>query len=216
MSAPGVLITIPGLTNTDPDTGIDIRTGTSFAAPHAAAMAANFLERFPIATRQAALIRAQIIAGAKRPVTGGEDHVGVGGVDYFQFVNGVSSHYINGNNGDFDQVQTADGADDGWVTRYVDLLSSHTNARIVLAWQADGSYISDDPTDHHQYGANYDFRVFDPNGGYLGGGFEANDDQYEIFSFNPAVTGSYRIEYRRLSNADADMKTDVAWSINYQ
>jgi len=207
LSGPGTNISIPGTTG---------GSGTSFAAPHVAAMAANFLEATPGLRRQAAAIRAIMIAGAKRPVTGSADAVGVGGADYFQFITGSATRWWNGNNNFFEVQDAADGNDDGWI-RFTSFISSANNdVRAVLTWQADGSYIMSNPTNHQSYGANYDFRVFDPNGNYVGGAFQANNDQYEIFNFNPTISGRYRFEIRRLTNADTDMKTDIALSINWQ
>jgi len=207
LSAPGETITIPGAT---------VDSGTSLAAPHVAAMAANYLEAAPVLIRQPSAIRAMMLAGAKRTVAGGADRTGIGGADYYQFITGANTTWWNGGNSYFEDQDSADGNDDGWISFSRYLSSNNNDARVVLTWQADGNYIMSNPTNHQSYGANYDFRIFDPNGGYVGGAFSANDNQYEVFSFNPLITGQYRFEIRRLTNTDTDMKFDIAISINYQ
>lgn len=157
-----------------------------------------------------------MLAGAQRTVAGGADRTGIGGADYYQFITGANTTWLNGGNSYFEDQDSADGNDDGWI-RFSRYLSSNNNdVRVVLTWQADGNYIMSNPTNHQSYGANYDFRIFDPNGGYVGVAFSANDNQYEVFNFNPLITGQYRFEIRRLTNADTDMKFDIAISINYQ
>lgn len=215
LSAPGVTIAIPGIASTNA-AGADISSGTSFAAPHAAAMAANFLEHAPTLQGQVASVRASLIAGAKRPVAGGgEPRRGIGGADYYQFITGSYSYYINGNNAYFENRDAADGNDDGWVTRYYNLSSSLNDVRLVLTWQNDGDFVAANATMPQPLGANYDVRLFDPNGAYIGCGCSLTD-QYEVINFNPAVTGAYKIQFRRLDNADTDGKSDVSWALNWQ
>lgn len=206
LSAPGTTIFVNGENQ---------GSGTSYAAPHVAAMAANYLEAVPSLRLQAAAIRATMIAASKRPVDGAGDRTGIGGADYKQLVSGAYTYWMNGGNGFFDTKDAEDGDDDGWVTRYRYLSSSHYDARLVLTWQSDGDYVFANATDAQPLGSNYDIRVFDPNGAYVGCGCSATD-QYEELSFDPVVSGNYKIEFRRLNNPDSDAKTDVSWSLNWR
>lgn len=157
-----------------------------------------------------------MIAGAKRPVAGAFDRIGEGGADYFQFVTGNFTRFWNGNNAYFDVRDVAsDGVDDGWITVFQNLPAAANEARIVLTWQNEGAYTEANATAAQPLGSNYDFRYFDPNGAYLGGGFRFSD-QYEIVSFNPNISGNYKIQIRRTSNNDTDAKTDIGLSINWQ
>jgi len=129
-------------------TGATGGIGTSYAAPHVAAMAANYLEAAPVLIRQPAAIRAMMLAGAKRTVAGGADRTGIGGADYYQFSTGATTEWWNGPNSYFEDQDSADGNNDGWIRRSYYLSANNNDVRAVLAWQADGNYIMSNPTDH--------------------------------------------------------------------
>jgi len=122
---------------------------------------------------------------------------------------------MNGDNAYFENRDAADGNDDGWVTRYYNLSSSLSDVRLVLTWQNDGDYVVANSTMPQPLGANYDVRLFDPNGTYIGCGCSLTN-QYEVINFNPSVTGAYKIQFRRLENGDKDGKSDVSWALNWQ
>lgn len=194
--------------------GFGPASGTSYSTPHAAAMAANYLEAVPVLKLQAPAVRAAMMAGARRTVNGSADRVGLGGVDYKEFITGARTFFWNGSNSYFESQDSDDGNDDGWITRYSYLNSSSYETREILTWQNDGDHVFSNRSAAQPLSANYDVRVYDPNGNFIGCGCSLSDQYEEVF-FDPIVSGNYRFEIRRTSNNDSNAKTDLGLSINW-
>lgn len=207
--APGNTIAVPNL----PGAG---QSGTSFSTPHAAAFAANLMENFNGYRSNPYLLKASMIAGARNIVAGNVDRVGEGGIDYLQHVNGDYVKSWRGNSGTFDWLDTStDGVDDEWIEHQFWLSAGANSARVAIAWQLRGEFIADNLGSAQPMGANYDFMVFNPNGSYMGGGWQYHNP-YDILEFDPNVSGFYKIRIRRTSNDDNSAKFHLGYAVNWE
>lgn len=118
-------------------------SGTSFATPWTAAMAADLMSQGSYWQSSAAMVKAVVISGASDPVSGTRDTVGEGGVDLFtmtwQNTNSAYSYdmtpsapFAGTNPSQFDY-------DDNCFTNWQTYLYGTREQRIVISWLNDVS-----------------------------------------------------------------------------
>lgn len=205
ISAPGTSITAGGHT----------MSGTSMSAPHAAAVAADLMEAYSWMVLKPYYIKALLLSGAKKTISGGSDKVGVGGVDFYTTYYSHTNTWWEGGNSSFDYFDSNDTVpDSGYIERPVTLSSSYSNVRIVLSWLNRGTYSYDHRADSHSIGMDFDIRVYDPNGNFVGGSYSW-DNSYEVVNFDPTVSGEYVVKISRYANRDTSSKLHMGLSINW-
>jgi hypothetical protein len=205
VSAPGTSITAGGWT----------MSGTSMASPHAAGFAADLMSASAWLQLKPARVKAAMLSGAAKVIAGGADKVGVGGIDFYRaFYNGTSSS-CTGDNASFAAFDAGDYLpNNGTVDRSVSLDASLTNVRVALAWLNRGTYTYDHRADASPLGIDLDLCVHDPNGKLVGCS-TSFDNPYELFSFDPVVSGNYRVSIARSANRDVASKMHMAVHIDW-
>ena len=204
ISAPGVTVTAGGFT----------MSGTSMASPHAAAFAADIMSQSTFVQSKPYLLNAKMIAGATDIIAGDPDAIGAGGIDF------RSTHYhgwnfwVTGNNSDFASLDAADGSSDGYIEREVYIPSSYDAVRIAISWESRGTYVYDHRTDAHPIGMDYDLRVYNPSGAYLGGSYSW-DNGSEKFEFEPTTSGTYTFKINRYANRDTSNNIRLGIAVNF-
>jgi hypothetical protein len=187
LSAPGTSINAGGFT----------MTGTSMAAPHAAAISANFMSAMSFVRLRPALAKAQLMATALTAVAGGFNRVGVGGVRYPEGMGNYTAMWWEGANGCFDVF-----AVNNVISATFNISSiPRTRARVVVAWLNRGTWTYDHRNDAHPIGMDFDIVVYAPNGAVVGSS-SSWDNPYEMVEFTPTQVGNYRLEIRRYANRD--------------
>jgi len=182
--------------------------GTSFSTPHAAGVLANLIQELPILD-DAAMAKAYMMAGSKRPIAGGHDAVGVGGVDMFMLLPEHTNQTFN---------ETFDGSELGFdgatMVREVELREDYENVRIVVTWLNRGDYIFGRRTDANPIGLNLNVTVNAPNGDFVD--FSVDPlNPHEVIEFDPQMDGMYRIRITRESMRDDDMNISGALAVNF-
>ncbi len=205
LSAPGTSITAGGHT----------MTGTSMATPHAAAFAADLLGAYSWLRLKPAYAKAFMLAGAIKPISGGANAVGVGGLNFYEaYYNGTNTWW-EGNNASVDYFDDNDGTpNSGYIERPVYLSSSYSDVRIVFSWLNRGDYTYSHRTDAHPIGMDMDISVYSPSGSYVAGSFSW-DNPYEMVNFDPTVSGTYVVKIRRYANRDTSSKFHAGLSISW-
>jgi len=189
VSAPGTNITAGGFT----------MTGTSMAAPHAAAISANFMSAITFVRDRPQLAKAQIMAAALTPVAGGFDRVGVGGVRYPQGMGNYNAYWWEGTNSCFDTF-----AVNGVITATFNITAApipRQNVSVVAAWQPRGTWSYDNRNAANPIGTDFDISVYAPNGALVGSSSSWNNP-FEWVRFTATQAGTYRVEIRRYANRD--------------
>jgi len=201
ISFPGTNITAGGHTN----------TGTSFASPHAAAAAADFMSAWPQFQSAPARMKALMLSAPREDIIGGIDKVGVGGFDYLS-ANGGWSWWWTGLNGAFSYMDSQDYLpNNGRIDVKKHLDASLSKVWISLAWLNRGTYIFNS---NGNIGMDMDLIVYDPNGNLINQSATLNNP-YEMLSFDPQISGEYRFSIARTRNNDTASKIDMGLVLNY-
>lgn len=203
LSAPGTNITAGGFT----------MTGTSMASPHAAGMAADLISKYTFYRLRPHVVNAVMIGGATDSISGGNDKVGVGGIDFFSSAYNGWHYYYQGGNGAFGTFDKGDGLTDSYITKKVSISHGWKNVRVAIAWQNRGTYTYDHKADAHPIGQDLDLTVYGPTGAYVGGSWSW-DNPYETVNFTPTVSGTYTIKIKRYANRDAGADFRLGLIIN--
>lgn len=153
LSAPGVSITAGGRT----------MSGTSQSTPHAAAFMADMMSAKQWLRLRPHLAKAFIMAGSRHSIGGGEDVVGVGGLEFHDAYWSNKNYWWEGNNGSFTNFAQNDGESNTTIDKNVWLNSSQINVRVVLAWLNRGDFIYSRRTAGFPIGLDLDMQIFDPN-----------------------------------------------------
>lgn len=198
--APGMNIGVMGIYLTD--------AGTSSAAPHAAAFAADLMSQYSWLKQQPAYMKAYMLASATKQISGGTDKVGVGGIDFYNATYNGSNWWFNGDNNSFDSYAT-----NNYITRYVNLKAGE-KTRVAIAWFNRGEYVYANRTAFRSLSMDLDLRVYDPNGNYIGASVSSNNP-YEIVDFTPSVSGQYAIKINRYSNNDTNCALKLGLSVQW-
>jgi len=190
VAAPGTSINAGGIT----------MTGTSQAAPHAAAMAADMLSGNSVFVSRPYLLKAKLIAGAIDSITGGTDKVGSGGIDFIgSYYNGYSV-YHSGSNAYFNTVDAQDGVSDSTITRQFNIDAVKCKkARFAISWATRGTYTYANVGT--AIGTDFDLTVLNPSGTLIGSSVSIYNS-FEAVSFSPSVSGNYTVKINRYSNKD--------------
>jgi len=189
LSAPGTNINAGGF----------IMTGTSMAAPHAAAISANFMSAIAFVRDRTQLARAQMMAAALAPVIGGFDRVGVGGARYPQGMGNYNAYWWEGANNCFDAF-----AVNGVITATFNITAApipRQNVSVVAAWETRGTWTYDNRNAANPIGVDFDISVYAPNGALVGASSSWNNP-FEWVRFTATQAGTYRVEIRRYANRD--------------
>jgi hypothetical protein len=203
--APGTNVTAGGHT----------MTGTSMAAPHAAAFAADLMGAYTWLKLKPYYMKAKMLSGATKSISGGEDKVGLGGIDFYSaYYNGTNTSW-EGSNGSFSSFDSNDvNPNNGYIDREVYLSSSYSDVQIVVCWLNRGSYTYNHRDDSHPIGMDMDMYIYDPNGSYVAGS-SSWDNPFEVVRFDPSVSGTYTIKIKRYANRDTSCNLRTGLSINW-
>ena len=204
ISAPGRSITAGGFT----------MTGTSMSSPHAAAFAADQMSDYTWLKFKPHLVKAKILSGATDVISGGEDKVGLGGIDFLSGHYNGHNFWWSGSNGAFSSWDSADGSSDGYIERTLTISNSWDSVRVVLSWLTRGTYTYAHRSDAHAIGMDLDLRVYDPSGRLVGRSLSW-DNNFESVEFEPTMTGTYTIKINRYANRDTSNKLRMGLVVNY-
>lgn len=205
VSGPGVSITAGGHT----------MSGTSMSTPHAAAFAADLMSAYNWLQLKPMYAKAFMLAGSQKSVSGGDDAVGVGGLDFYQAYFGGTNKWWSGNNASFDTFDDGDAEPNSNAIEVpVALNASYNNVRMVFAWMNRGTYTYDNRNASNPIGMDMDISVYDPNGTYVTGS-ASYDNPYEMVNFDPTMTGTYTVKIKRFANRDTSSKFEAGLSVSW-
>ncbi len=135
LCAPGTNITAGGHTD---------ETGTSAAAPHAAAFAADLMSSYSFLKLRPYYLKAFLMSGATKEISGGYDKVGIGGMDFYRTYFNVAGKRWEGSNSSYSTFDSQDPDPNNGIIEYTTFISANfDNVRIVLSWLNRGSYVYD-------------------------------------------------------------------------
>ena len=210
-------ITAPGYdfkTTIAPSAPVGERSGTSFAAPMAAATIAQMINvSSSMATKQVAM-RAVLTASAFRKLNA--SHYGIAGSSFIDSIEGAGKldsknarYIINGSR----YVSTSLAAGTTTYTKTFSVNSSSNQIRVSLAWLKRNSI-----TGSHTTAGNLvisplgdlDLAVYDPSGKKIISSTTTYSN-FEVVEFNPSVSGTYKIEVKKYGNVNQKETFALAW-----
>ncbi len=205
ITAPGVNISSGGYGNA---------SGTSLAAPHAAAIAADFAGYYTWLKFKPHYINAMTIATSTDSILGDWWKKGVGGID---FQSGFFDGYTQSWEGSNSSWSTFDNADpypgNGYIDKTFYVNASYSMVRVAIYWLNDGDYIYSHQNDSYVIGMDLDFEVYDPNGDLVNIS-SSYENPWEVLTFDPAISGNYRVKIIRASNRDTACNIRLGLWIN--
>lgn len=205
ISFPGTNITAGGHANF---------TGTSMASPHAAAAAADFMGAWPRFQSAPARMKALMLSAPREDIVGGVGTVGVGGFDYLSAKVGWS-WWWSGSNGQFGAMDSWDYLpNNGRIDVRSYLNASLPKVWVSLAWLNRGTFMFQNQWHWNPIGMDMNLFVYDPNGNLIAQSASLNNP-YEMVSFDPQVTGYYRVSIARTANNDPASRIDMGLVLNY-
>ncbi|HOW52327.1 MAG TPA: S8 family serine peptidase [bacterium] len=195
ISAPGVDILGTG-------TGY---SGTSFATPHAAALAADLMGSYTWLKYRPHLLKAAMIASATDLVSryysayGNIDQVGFGGIDFRSIYYEGTYHYWEGA---YSNWSTWDGNGDGRVEHSF-TVAANKKVSVVIAWLNNPANNTMTGSDLN-IGINFDLEIICPGGSTPCMGSNSTTNTFEVYTFNVGTpnTGTYKARIRKLSATD--------------
>ncbi len=206
MSGPGISITM---------TSIGTDSGTSFASPHAAAIAADRMSGISfLHDAGSPTVKAFMLATATQSVTNsslansaGVNGVGVGGISYNSQWRSLAYWWDNGGYGPF----TYNGACYQWNTT----LNSGDKARIAISWLVRGSYAYG-KSESNALGFDLDMSVTGPSGSSINSSNTSSNSRtnaYEMVDFTADVSGTYVTNVCRASKRDSSGRFDFGFAV---
>lgn len=202
--APGTNITAGGLT----------LSGTSMAAPHAAAFTADMMSSSTYLKSRPYLVKAKLLAGGTDVIAGGADKTGTGGIDFASAQWSGNWQYYTGNNASFATFDSGDGAADGFISKVVSVPAGFNRVRVVLSWINRGTWTYDHRADANPIGMDLDLSVYGPTGAYVGGSASFGNP-YESVQFTPTAAGNYTFKIKRYANRDTSSDLRIGLYVNY-
>ncbi|MBX3015245.1 MAG: S8 family serine peptidase [Caldilineaceae bacterium] len=209
-------VAAPG-TNINTVAGQD--TGTSFAAPQVAGLAALLMQRKSILKDWPSAVKAIIMASAVHNIEGASrlsDEDGAGAIDaaladYIAQTQGSATAPAQECNAPCwwnISTNTSTPAVGGNLERFFNVMRGE-HVRVAIAWlsQADIDGVND------SLRTNYDLYVRQPNNGIVDYSVSSNNG-YEIVEFTAPVTGKYKIQVYRNPTGDAAESSNylgIAW-----
>ncbi len=195
--------------------GVGCWTGTSMASPHAAGFAADLLSAYSWLRLRPSYLKAYLIAGSDKVVAGGLDKVGVGGLNFHRAFYSGSNTWYEGANNSYAGFDAGDYLpNNGYIDQQVFINAASTNVRVAVSWLNRGTYTYAHRADAHPLGMDIDLCVYDPAGA-LKGCSSSFDNPYELVSFDPVVSGNYRVRIQRFSNADVASKLHLGLAVDW-
>lgn len=212
LSAPGTDISLPGYKNIEGN-ALSSCTGTSCAAPHVAGMLANknsYWSTPNYASFTPSLAKSFALLGATDGVVGGVEKVGYGGIDFYNISHVYAYWWIKGN---YNSVEANDALpNNGVIDEYLTLSATHKKARIAFVWMNRGTWIYEHRNDTVSLGAEFRFKVYDPNGNLLSSAWNRANG-FMFLEFNVNISGRYHFEIERVANYDQNATLNMAVSI---
>lgn len=204
-SMPGENITAGGFT----------MSGTSMSSPHGAAFAADLLSAYSFMRLRPALIKASMIAGATKPITGGFDKVGLGACDFYSAYYNGHFYWWSGANSSYSYFDSTDPLpNNGYIDVYQSLSASLSTVRASLVWLNRGTWTYNNRTSLHPIGMDIDIAVYSPTGALVASS-SSFDNPYESVTFDPTVTGTYRFRIYRYANRDTASNLLMGLAVNW-
>lgn len=211
LSAIGENVAVAGLGNAN---------GTSFSAPHVTGVLAGLVGEYEEYRFRPALLKALAISGATRPIAGGLglDSNGYGGIDASSFHNAQqATHAAWETLGAWWYIAALTEYELGMGTQYIDddeirleatvpPGDSGGRARVVLSYAKVPSVIWANRNAARPIGTDLNISVYGPNGQFLGGSYDWSDP-VEVFEFDMAGPGTYRIIINRAWERDLNYNT---------
>ena len=214
--APGTNLTLPKFTSS----GNGTFSGTSFSAPHVAGIVADYMSDYNDLTTRPHLTKAFILASTTDVVSGDYTKVGEGGVDYASGFDGAYYKEWEKSSATVTDWNSLDAADpipnNGYLDYYYYIYSSRSKTKIAISWATRGTYTYAHKTAAYPIGVDLDMCVYDPNGSLVGCS-SSRFNNYEVVTFDPSVTGVYRIRVSKYALRDTQSKLYIglrAISIN--
>ena len=202
--APGTNLILPNFTSS----GNGSYTGTSFSAPHVAAIVADYMSEFNILKDKPHLTKAFILAAATDVVTGDSTKVGEGGVDYLNGYAGINTIWET-SPATTTQWNSLDAQDylpnNGYLDYNFYVHSSKTKVKVAISWVTNGIYTYNHKNATYPIGTDLDMCVYDPNGSLVGCS-ASRFNNYETITFVPSVTGAYRVRVSKYALRDSSSK----------
>lgn len=203
--APGNRITAGGYT----------MTGTSMATPHAAAFAADIMSGISWLQFKPALMKALMLSGSIKAVSGPADAVGVGGLNYKETGYNGKSYWWDGANSAFDYYDSRDSKpNNGSIEKKIKLNANHDLVSIAFVWLNRGDYTYTHRTNGHAMGMDFDITIYDPFGKFVASS-ASFDNAYEMVKFKPAYHGEYTVKITRTRNSDTLSDFHAGLAVQY-
>ncbi len=189
-------------------------TGTSQATPHVTGMMANKGSQWSSPNYNSltpSLMRVILLNGARDPVIGGYDKVGIGGVDFYKMYNMNVYSWIEG---DYASIAANDGNNNGAIDRSITTYSSTSKVRLVVSWLNRGTWIYAHKSDFISAGADYGIVVYNPDGEVIATHWNPFDG-FAVIDFETPVAGNYKFQIIRTANRDTSATLKMAWGASF-
>lgn len=210
--APGTYITAGGTT----------MTGTSQAAPHAAAFAADLMGEYSWLKYRPYLLKSLLLASSTKDISGDDstnahgdvgNRTGVGGIDFYDAAYSGYFHWWIGSGSYEYHASHDDGSMDDKIeaTYYI---PSGMDMRISISWLNDGDYTLNHRNDAHPIGKDFDLYVYDSVGNLVEGS-TSYDNSYEVVNFTTTKSDDYKIVINLYEHRDTNTALYLALSVNW-
>lgn len=206
ISAPGVGITAGGEANWE---------GTSQAAPHAAAMAADLLGSYAWMKNRPQLVKAAMIASTNDNITpfysgfSTKDQVGEGAIDYRSIYYEGHTRTWTGANSDYASYTTTNFYMGHIEYSFPVSLPTNAHLKIAVAWLNRGTYVSSNGA----MGMDFFVSLIDPNGNTVASSLNTGNP-YRFIRYDPVVSGTYKVRILRVKNTDTQSNIHLSLWIN--
>ena len=172
--------------------------GTSAATAHAAGFLANLMESNPFLATRPMIAKAQMMSGATTNMSGSQNQIGYGGINYRD-----TSQFVSTFGGNFsDNAQS--------LTFLINLNINKPNVRAVLTWANDGMYT----LSQGSLSADWDLTVKDPTGNIVATGSN-HVNPWELVDFTITQSGVYRFDMTRFALQNPTGSSQLGLAINW-